>query len=197
MEETICGFNVSESARLVPANELFDCEEDFPADLMSWDLREMNPSITTYYLFMGYVGWPISILNLSIIVGVMRSKPLRKQDHNWQVVGQALSDFVIGALSVWFFWTPTVNGWYVSGEQLGCGIFAYIIVGTCNTTLFSLAWIALNRKRQILDNRKAPFRKMAMEYIFGVWGFTFLLLLYYPLVSTTLLLSGIWGVTNL
>jgi len=187
-DEFVCGFNVSEGAPMVLANRLFDCLDNFPADKISWKWDEMGPSVEAYTRVLGDFGIVVTIMNLAVIVGIARSPSLRKEVHNFQIMGQAFSDLWIGVLTVIFLVPPRFNGGFHPWGQTGCDIFSYGIVASCNTTVFSLAWIALNRKRQILENRKAPFKKVVLEYVFGVWGMTFVLMIYYPQVRIWLFL---------
>jgi len=181
----ICGLNASE---IQPVHKLFNCADNFPPDMMDWFILKSNDLILYYKLF-SVIAHTVVLANLMIIVGVLRDKKVRMHQHFLQVAGQALTDLIVGLLSVVYFQTTLMNGGSLWGQQLMCDIFGYGVVAACHTTVFSLAWIAYNRKIRVLDNRSISTRRMLMLYVLFVWVDTLVILFYYSRVGTVRMLS--------
>jgi len=186
MNELICGLNTSQ---VQLANYLYACGEEFPADMIDWQMTK-NPGISVFCHISGNLGILVVLSNLSIIVGVLKEKKLRKQQHLIQCVCQALTDLVVGLLVSIYYNYILVNGGIFLGKQLGCNIFGVGIVGTCHTTVFSLSWIAYNRKIRVIDNKQVSTGVMLKWYAFGVWGMTFGLLIFYAAFADVRMLSS-------
>lgn len=158
-----------------------DCGNDISNVVMDWYVS-YESSTEAYYVILGLLGLFVCLLNLSIIIGIVRDKKIQ-QLHNLLVAGQALSDLVVGILVVIFNFGTLLNDSVLIGKGTGCAIYGFGIVGTCQTTVFSLALIAFSRKIRILDNGIISTRRMMALYFLGVWGGSAVLLCVYTAIT--------------
>jgi len=182
----ICGLNASE---FHVANELYACDEDFPADMVDWEITKVA-GVLLFYVCNGSLGLLVVVANVSLILGILRDEVLREKQYYLQVVGQAFTDLAVGLLVVGFFIGALINGGTIVLGDLGCRIFGVGIVGICNTTILSLSWIAYNRKVRILESRAVTKRKLLLTYWIGVWGTTAALVVFYASYGRIRMLSS-------
>lgn len=189
---TVCGFifNTSDvEASQIHASEIFQCSEDIPSEYINWDIYSLS-AMRKFYPIMALLGFLIMFSNLSIMVGVLRDARLRKQIFLLQIVGQALTDLMVGALILIFYGGTILSDWIFLGEETGCNFFGFAIVTTCHCTVFSLSWIAHARYRKVVKNRNVSVRNLRNGYILGVWGATLFLGTYYSFMTKARLLAS-------